>query len=125
MAIEPSDRHRTTHRMPISLLLILITVGLPGCVSGPGTARPTSVRHPAANPTPPADPAGTGSDLEGSEPGPITSPGPARPHRQQAEPPPADGSPPGYQRSLACSGLLGLAISAVGLAVVGTRRRLW
>ncbi|MEO3926345.1 hypothetical protein ABGB07_21125 [Micromonosporaceae bacterium B7E4] len=172
--------------MRVSVLLILITVGLPGCASGTGTSRPPSVRHPAANPTSPAesgrtepdpglvDPSGhggaaTSAPPTGTEPGwpgrrigpwhrlpaqrsPET-PGPdgtADPaiasddgpgayraltapeqqpddaEEQRAGPPPStDGPPPGYQRSLAYSGLFGLVISAVGLVMVGPRRRYW
>ncbi|WP_422772435.1 hypothetical protein ACN28C_05205 [Plantactinospora sp. WMMC1484] len=45
---------------------------------------------------------------------------------QRAGPAPApDGPPPGYQRSLAYSGLAGLVISVVGLVMVGSRRRYW
>ncbi|MEV4627506.1 hypothetical protein AB0J90_14570 [Micromonospora sp. NPDC049523] len=36
-----------------------------------------------------------------------------------------DRLPDGYQRSLLYSGLLGLAIAAIGLTIVGRRRRLW
>ncbi|MGX7669072.1 hypothetical protein [Plantactinospora sp. DSM 117369] len=172
--------------MRVSVLLILITVGLPGCASGTGTSRPPSVRHPAANPTPPAesgrtdtdpgpvDPSGHGgaattappTDTERGWPGrrigpwqrlpaqggretpdavgtadPATAsdddqpayraptdpdPQPDRAEEQRAGPPPStDGPPPGYQRSLAYSGLFGLVISAVGLVMVGARRRYW
>ncbi|GAA3752362.1 hypothetical protein GCM10022225_41010 [Plantactinospora mayteni] len=179
--------------MRVSVLLILITVGLPGCASGTGISRPASVRHPAASPTPPAeagrpepdrgpavpaDPSGHGgaatsaapADTErgwlGRRTGPwhrlpaqsaretpdavgtadqATDPATGPDDNQDAYPAPAgrdrepdgaeeqragpplstDGPPPGYQRSLAYSGLLGLVISAVGLVMVGTRRRYW
>ncbi|MEQ4300476.1 hypothetical protein ABNF97_03615 [Plantactinospora sp. B6F1] len=189
MAVETSDRHRTTCRsMPVSLLLILITVGLPGCTSGTGTGRPPAVRPTAANPTPvesgrtrPApeltDPSGRGGAAAsafptrtdrgwpgrrvgpwhrmptGNDDGtpddavstvePATDPAtafdnnahraPTGPDRQPGDdaetragaPPSTGGPPPGYQRSLAYSGLFGLVISAVGLVMVGTRRRYW
>ncbi|WP_318398490.1 hypothetical protein [Plantactinospora sp. KLBMP9567] len=172
--------------MRVSVLLILITAGLPGCASGTGTSRPPSVRHPAANPTSPAesgrtepgpglaDPSGHGGAATSAPPtatdrgwpgrriwpwhrppaqGNPETPGPdgtadpaiasddgpgayrpltAPEHQpddageQRAGPPPStDGPPPGYQRSLAYSGLFGLVISAVGLVMVGTRRRYW
>ncbi|MFY1688987.1 hypothetical protein [Plantactinospora sp. WMMB782] len=227
MAVETSDRHRTTCRnMRVSVLLILITVGLPGCATGTGTGRPPSVRHPAANPAPPAEPAPADPDPEpahsaghrdpansaghgdpansaghgaaalstpdataSSTPGPAMpaapgaaaaapdtdaergwpewrgrswhrlpargsragtagtsgpasrpgddsrggyptpagpAPEPAGTGERRAGPAPhTDGPPPGYRRSLAYSGLLGLVISAVGLVMVGTRRRYW
>jgi hypothetical protein len=204
MAVEPFAPPRTTYRtMRVSVLLILITVGVPGCVSGAGASRPPSDRYPTTGPTASAEPvraepgprphpstsadAGSGpysgepagggaaatSDppatarmrrehhwppwqrlpAEGSpgtsEPGtsePTARPdaaevprGEAVPPRQQAgalgrvvpvdqrsgSPPATAGLPDGYQRSLACSGLLGLVISAVGLAMVGYRRRCW
>ncbi|WP_159104870.1 hypothetical protein [Plantactinospora sp. BB1] len=191
MAVETSDRHRTTCRsMRVSVLLILITVGLPGCASATGSGRPPSVRHPVANPTSPAesgggepdpglvDPSGHGgaavpaspTDADRGWPGrrfqpwhrlpaqgdreepdgvdipdPATDPAGAPEHDREGYPTPTgpdrspagtgeqragpaprtDGPPPGYQRSLAYSGLFGLVISAVGLVMVGTRRRYW
>ncbi|GIG89166.1 hypothetical protein [Plantactinospora endophytica] len=192
MPMEYTDRPRTTHRnMRVSVLLILITVGLPGCAGAAGTSRPAAVRHPATNPSSPspptgpdertepdpglADPSGHGgaanpalpTDTDrtgwpgrrlgpwhrlpaqntpetpepGTTPAPATRPderdsypapaGPARPpgddvgEQHAAPPPPTGGPPPGYQRSLAYSGLFGLVISAVGLAMVGSRRRYW
>ncbi|GAB3966642.1 hypothetical protein V1634_30345 [Plantactinospora veratri] len=182
--------------MRASVLLILITVGLPGCASGTGSGRPPSVRHPVANPTSPAesgrgepdpgrtepepgltDPSGHGgaavpaspTDTERGWPGArvrpwhrlpaqgdreepdgVTIPDPAGDpaggpdHDHEGHPAPTGpdraagteehragpaprtgGPPPGYQRSLAYSGLFGLVISAVGLVMVGTRRRYW
>lgn len=199
MAVECFAPPRTTYRsMRVSVLLILITVGVPGCVSGAGASGAPSMRHLTTGATASADPvrakpgsrphpatSDSGSDplsepAGGSaaaatsgppaavqrvrrnhyrppwrqlptEGGPATSDPTARP--EAAEVPgdeavpaghdaaaagrvvPVDqrsGSPPaagrlseGYRRSLACSGLLALVISAVGLAMVGYRRRCW
>ncbi|MFC6019204.1 hypothetical protein ACFP2T_23715 [Plantactinospora solaniradicis] len=204
MAVEPFAPPRTTYRsMRVSVLLILITVGVPGCVSGAGASRPPSGRYPTTGPTASADPthaepgprpqpttsadaesdphsgepAGGGaaaatsgppavqrvrrehhwppwrrlpaeaspetSDPETSDPGArpdaagVPGDGAVPPQHQagagrvvpvdqrSGSPPAADGLSDGYRRSLVCSGLLGLVISAVGLAMVGYRRRAW
>ncbi|MBF9132147.1 hypothetical protein I0C86_24825 [Plantactinospora sp. S1510] len=223
MAVEPFAPPRTTYRsMRVSVLLILITVGVPGCVSGAGATRAPSDRYPTTGPTASADPvpaesgprphpdtSDAGSDPHSKPAGgsaaghrgpdraagqrptggtwaslpkvrtsdppaavqpmrrehrrapwrrlstegsPGTSDPAARPDaakvprdddavpaRNQAgaagrvvpvdqrsgSPPAAERLPEGYRRSLACSGLLGLVISAVGLAMVGYRRRCW
>ncbi|ROT33573.1 hypothetical protein EF879_01035 [Micromonospora sp. HM5-17] len=164
------------------MLLILITVGVPGCLTG-AAARSSSTaprssaaetERPTAPPPSPgarwnpgsAEPAGQaavapsrtpGFAEQAAEPAPYPEPGsyaepepdagpespatrpraaklpdtaadPAEPtgHTRAAPPPAApDELPPGYRRSLAYSGLLGLVISVIGLAMVGSRRRLW
>jgi hypothetical protein len=185
--------------MRVSVLLILITVGVPGCVSGAGASRPAADRYPTTGPTASAEPAraepgarphpATSMDAEAdphsgeptgggaaappadpsaAEParrkhhwppwrrvpaqgspqatGPAAPPGAGEVPRDRAvpqepragaagrvvpldqrsgSPPAADGLSAGYRRSLAWSGLLGLVISAVGLAMVGYRRRCW
>ena len=75
----------------------------------------------------------TGPDAYPGRPGAAGGPGatagpgtPSAGSREQAAPPrTADELPPGYRRSLAYSGLFGLVISVVGLAMIGRRRRLW
>lgn len=190
MAMEPVDPHRMTYRsMRVSMLLILITVGVPGCLSGAGAFRPPSAPQPSTSPTTYADPARVEPppvvpDPESTDPrsadpvrsGAATSepeadrrwrerhrpslghpaqhlpatPDPSAwpdlvvpedravaqdghagssdqvsPEHQVAARQPVDGPPPGYRRSLVYSGLSGLAISVIGLAMVGRRRRFW
>jgi hypothetical protein len=91
----------------------------------PGRPEPSRPASPSSSPRPDPTriPGGPGlPEALGRRPVPTPSAG----SREQAAPPrTADELPPGYRRSLAYSGLFGLVISVVGLAMIGRRRRLW
>lgn len=168
MATDVPARPRTTRQsLRISVLLLLVTVGVPGFLTGTAARSSSTAPRPStaeaerlACPPPathdgagdgPAQPAGragqagteparipefvaqTGPDAYPGRPGAAGGPGatagpgtPSAGSREQAAPPrTADELPPGYRRSLAYSGLFGLVISVVGLAMIGRRRRLW
>lgn len=71
---------------------------------------------------PPPDPDGASSAAPGAEPV-RRAPDTRTPHAESR--PPDAGLPAGYRRSLFWSGVLGLLISTTGLALVGSRRRMW
>jgi hypothetical protein len=88
----------------------------PAQTGSPGPASPAPVEpiRPATEPA--ASPGGMG----GSDP--LAT----QPNAKTTAPTQATGRrPESYQRSLVYSGLLGLAIAAIGLSMVARRRRLW
>ncbi|WP_329105673.1 hypothetical protein OG792_33280 [Micromonospora sp. NBC_01699] len=84
---------------------------LPGGSTPPEVVAPIP---PPVDPTPPAGGVGGSDSLATRSSAHATGPDRAMDQR-----------PTGYQRSLVYSGLLGLLIAAIGLTMVGRRRRLW